>query len=153
MEKTTKNILIFGGLSLAGILVYKMVKGGGAKNKQLVITPTPTPSPNGGGGGGTGDLSPQDETKSKAIANDLFEAMNTCGTYDDKLMTAIGQINSNAMFDAVVRNYGTRTISSEWYCFFNSDITGDLSTCLRSDVSYIDKINDVLQANGVTKTL
>lgn len=145
MEKNIKNILILGGLTVAGLLAYQYVKGGKGNATPTPTPPPPPPPPNNDG------LSPADETKSKAIANDLFEAMNTCGTYDDNLMDAIGRINSNAMFDAVVRNYGTRTISSEWYCIGNSDVTGDLSTCLRSDVGYIDEINDTLRGNGVTK--
>jgi len=146
MEKNIKNILILGGLTVAGLLTYQYVKGGKG-NSILTPTPPPPPPPPPNNGG----LSAADETKSKAIANDLFEAMNTCGTYDDNLRDAIGRINSDAMFDAVVRNYGTRTVSSEWYCAFNSDVTGDLSTCLRSDVGYIDEINDILRSNGVTK--
>lgn len=154
MEAKTKKLLFAGGVVVAAFVAYKVIKGGKK-------TPAPNPNPNNGGGGGgnpnpnpTG-LTPAEITLAQEIANDCYEAMNTCGTYESTITSALGKIKSNAMFDEVVKQYGTRTISSEWYCAFNSDFTGDLSSSLRSELSsgIMEDINNALAANGVTKTL
>jgi len=148
LDKNIKKILFAGGIIVAGILVLQIIK----KKKNVVVLPNQNPNPN---PNPNPQLSQADITKAKKIANDVFEGMNTCGTNEGKILTALALINSNAMFDEVVFQYGTRTISSEWYCIGVSDVTGDLSTCLRAELSddYINQINGTLATNGVTKTI
>ena len=64
-------------------------------------------------------------------------------------------IKTNADFDALFSAFGKRTISSGIGNIFVGDFTGDLSECLKDELSedLINEINSTLQANGVTKKI
>lgn len=146
MDKFTKNALFVGGVALAGFIGYNLIKNAG-NPKANGNNPPYTPS--------TPGITAEEDIKSKALANQIFDAMNGCGTNEDAIMSAFSEIRNAMMFQAVVNNYGSRTISSEWWCFGVKSFTGNLSESLRNELSqsYIDQINAMLAQNNISKQI
>jgi hypothetical protein len=136
-----KKIIIWGGaILIGGYLVYKYLKGSGSS----------------GGGGGlglpSGLLSSNQINK---IATDLFDAMDGYGTDEDTINSSFEKIKTDADFDAVVKAFGTRTISSGRGNIFQGDYNGDLIGALKSELSSteIEELNSILQKNKINRTI
>lgn len=104
-----------------------------------------------GRGGGGGENSEIDE-KMLPMANSLFDAMNGYGTGNDRIEKELQKLKSKNEWDALVRAFGTRTISSGTWNVFQSDFTGTLPECLNDelDSSELEKVNQILSKIGVS---
>lgn len=102
-------------------------------------------------GGGGGENSEIDE-KMLPMANSLFDAMNGYGTGEDTIEKELKKLKSKADWDALVRAFGTRTISSGTWNVFQSDFTGTLPECLNDelDSSELESVNQILSKIGVS---
>jgi hypothetical protein len=133
-----KKLIIWGGVILiGGYLVYKYLKGGGSSS---------------GLGSSDGLLSSNQINK---ISTDLFDAMDGYGTEEDTIFSSFEKIKTDADFDAVVKAFGTRTISSGRGNVFQSDYNGDLIGALKNELSSteIEQLNSILQKNKVNRTI
>jgi len=141
MNTKTKNlILVLAVVGVAGYFIFKP--------KKTIINGDDN---SGGDNGGVTTPSQQDLLKYKKIANDLFEAMSGCGTTWSGITGAISKIKSEADWQGVINAYGTRTISSEWWCIGNSNYSGGLEGALRDELSSgeVTDVNKMLSDNGV----
>jgi hypothetical protein len=97
----------------------------------------------GGRGGGA---------KMLPIANAIFDAMNGYGTGNDTIENQLKKLTTKSEWDALVRAFGTRTISSGTWNVFQDDFTGTLSDCLNDelDSSELESVNQILSKIGVS---
>lgn len=104
-----------------------------------------------GRGGGGGENSEIDE-KMLPMANSLFDAMNGYGTGDDTIKKELQKLKSKNDWDALVRAFGTRTISSGTWNVFQKDFTGTLPDCLNDelDSGELADVNTILNKIGVS---
>jgi hypothetical protein len=132
------------------------------KNKTLVTTAVvvalgaaayyfllrPGAGKGGNGGGGSDEI----DQKMLPIANNLFDAMNGYGTSNDDIETELKKIQSKKEWDALVKAFGTRTISSGYWNVFQSDFTGGLVECLQDelDEAETNRANQILSRIGVS---
>jgi hypothetical protein len=86
------------------------------------------------------------------MANKIFDAMDGYGTGNTTIETELKKLKSKSDWDALVRAYGTRTISSGIGNIFVSDFTGDLPACLNDelDSDELEDANEILNKIGVT---
>lgn len=143
MKKETLNGVIAGGIILAiGLGAYLVFK----QKKQP--QPLPTPDPFGGGGDSGGGSS----LNYSQMADTLYDAMDGYGTGNTTIETELKKLKSRYDWEALVRAYGTRTISSGWGNIFQSDFTGTLPQCLNDelDSSELADVNTILNKIGVT---
>ena len=135
-----KKIIIWGAILIGGYLVYKYLKGSGSSV--------------GGGGLGlaSGLLSSSQINK---IVTDLFDAMDGYGTDESTINSSFDKIKTDADFDAVVKAFGTRTISSGSLNVFQGDYNGDLIGALKSELTSteIEELNSILQKNKINRTI
>lgn len=106
----------------------------------------------GAGKGGNGGGSSEIDQKMLPIANNLFDAMNGYGTGNDAIETELKKIQSKNEWDALVKAFGTRTISSGYWNVFQSDFTGGLVECLQDelDEAETNRANQILSRIGVS---
>lgn len=132
------------------------------KNKTLVTTAVvvalgaaayyfllrPGAGKGGNGGGGSDEI----DQKMLPIANNLFDAMNGYGTANDDIETELKKIQSKKEWDALVKAFGTRTISSGNWNVFQSDFTGGLVECLQDELDEAEttRVNQILSKIGVS---
>lgn len=104
-----------------------------------------------GRGGGGGENSEIDE-KMLPMANSLFDAMNGYGTGEDTIKKELQKLKSKNEWDALVRAFGTRTISSGTWNVFQKDFTGTLPDCLNNelDSGELADVNTILNKIGVS---
>lgn len=128
-----------------GLIATLVVVGLGAAAYFLFLR-----NKNGRGGGG-GENSEIDE-KMLPMANSLFDAMNGYGTGEDTIKKELQKLKSKDDWDALVRAFGTRTISSGTWNVFQSDFTGTLPDCLNDelDSSELESVNQILSKIGVS---
>lgn len=102
----------------------------------------------GGGGGSNAEL----DAKMLPMANAIFDAMNGYGTGNDAIENQLEKLTSKSEWDALVRAFGTRTISSGMWNIFQADFTGDLVSCLNDelDSSELERANQILSKIGVS---
>jgi hypothetical protein len=141
MTIDNKKLVTWGVILVGGYLVYRFVIKGSIANAS---------STSDGGGGGVISAS-----QINKMANDIFNAMDGYGTDEDTILVIFQKVKTDSDFDALVRAFGSRTISSGSGNIFVSDFTGDLSSCLRDELSpsWIDDINAALQRNGVSRSI
>lgn len=140
-----KKLITLGVVLVGGFLVYKyLIKGKGNSNS-------------GGTGGGTtpGGSGQLSANTIKKMADDIYDAMDGYGTDEDTILSTFEKIKTDADFDALVKAYGTRTLSSGAGNIFMSDYNGDLSGALHDELSsgWITDINNALQRNGVNRSV
>jgi hypothetical protein len=147
MDKQTKKVLIFGGLAIAVILGYKFLN-----KKADTSSSYPGGSNDGGGGGNSGGDNAANDLRLKGMANDLFDAMNQCGTDEVVIKDILAQVQSEQDFQGLIAAYGQKTVSSPYWCVGVSDFTGGLLGALKSELGSgdIKTINVMLQLKGVT---
>jgi len=145
MTKKTK-IIIFSSLALVGIL-YVATKGKGNSNS----------GGQGGGGNGNGGSGGLDVN---LLANDLFTAMEGCGTAWDNgdsggVTGIMKSLKSDSDFDALSMAFGQRTIHACKIAFWSDDFTGNMVECLKDELddSETAEINDILASNGITRKI
>lgn len=99
-----------------------------------------------GGGASTSDLD------FLSMANKIFDAMDGYGTGNTTIETELKKLKSKADWDALVRAYGTRTISSGSFNIFQSDFTGTLPEALNDelDSSELQRANEILNKIGAS---
>jgi hypothetical protein len=92
------------------------------------------------------------DQKMLPIANNLFDAMDGYGTGNDTIETELKKIKSKQEWDSLVRAFGTRTISSGTWNFFQSDFTGGLVECLQNELDSGEtaRVNQILSRIGVS---
>jgi hypothetical protein len=146
MDNKNKKLLTWAAVLVGGYVVYKAIQSSNAKKLQSGYPYSP--DPNGGGVITT-------TFNASKTATEIFNAMDGYGTDESAIVAAFNKVKSDADFDALVRAFGVRTISSGSGNIFVSDFTGDLSECLNDELSsyWIDDINSSLQKKGVTKTI
>ena len=103
----------------------------------------------GGGGESGGEASNVDFL---AMANKIFDAMDGYGTGNTTIETELKKLKSKSDWDALVRAYGTRTISSGTGNIFVSDFTGTLPEALNDelDTSELTRANEILNKIGAS---
>jgi hypothetical protein len=148
MKKETLNGVIAGSVILALGMVAYLVFNKKDRNPSP-MPPNPNPDPFGGANGEGGNVSNLDYRK---IADNLFDAMDGYGTGNNTIETELKKLKSKSDWDALVRAYGTRTISSGIGNIFVSDFTGDLPACLNDelDSDELEDANEILNKIGVT---
>ena len=105
-----------------------------------------------GRGGGGGGVTDELDAKMLPIANAIFDAMNGYGTGNDTIENQLKKLTTKSEWDALVRAFGTRTISSGTWNVFQDDFTGTLSDCLNDelDSDELDDVNEILNKIGVS---
>lgn len=128
-----------------GLIATLVVVGLGAAAYFLFLR-----NKNGRGGGG-GENSEIDE-KMLPMANSIFDAMNGYGTGEDTIKKELQKLKSKNDWDALVRAFGTRTLSSGTWNVFQSDFTGTLPECLNDelDSGELADVNTILNKIGVS---
>lgn len=101
---------------------------------------------NGGSGAGTSDLD------FLSMANKIFDAMDGYGTGNTTIENELKKLKSRSDWDALVRAYGTRTISSGSFNIFQSDFSGTLPEALNDelDSSELQRANEILNKIGAS---
>ena len=129
-----------------GLIATLVVVGLGAAAYFLFLR-----NKDGRGGGGGGENSELNE-QMLPIANAIFDAMNGYGTGNDRIEKELQKLKSKSEWDALVRAFGTRTISSGTWNVFQKDFTGTLSECLNDelDSSELERVNQILSKIGVS---
>lgn len=151
MNKKTRNGLIVAGVIAAAVylMARSKKKGGGGQN--------------GGSGSGQGGNQPGGGLSSTSpglnfiqMANDLFAAMDGCGTnWDDGPANGVtgilGKLNNQRDYAALNEAFGVRTIS----CFLMGGVTGNMESCLRSelDSSELAEVKELLSLKGIQTQL
>jgi hypothetical protein len=140
-----KKLITWGAIALGGYLLYKYFKG----NPTAIFKSGFPYSPDNSGNINTSTFN------SKKGADEIFAAMDGYGTDESAIVGVFNKVKNNTDFDELVRDFGTRTISSGNLNVFQGDFTGDLASCLKNelDSDWINSINSALQRNGVTKTI
>jgi hypothetical protein len=129
-----------------GLIATLVVVGLGAAAYFLFLRNKDGRGSNGGNGGG------EDDNKFLPMANSLFDAMNGYGTGEDTIEKELKKLKSKNDWDALVRAFGTRTLSSGTWNVFQSDFTGTLPECLNDelDSSELESVNQILSKIGVS---
>jgi len=147
---TQKKLFIIGA-SLIGVLaiMYIVKKSKEDKSKS-----------NGNGNGNGENPSPDPEPDPnaptvlpyKAMADELFNAMNGYGTDEAKIYAILNRLQKKPDWSALVSAYGTRKISSGTGNVFVSDFNGNLPDSFKSELSSseIKAVNQILSKIGVT---
>ena len=148
-NKTRNGIIVAAVVAVAGLVAFKLIKG---------KKPSQNGGNNGGGGnnsGGTGgsDTGGGVPLDYQSLANDLFDAMDGYGTYEDDIIEVFEQLRNNNDFDSLKSAFGVRTISSGRGNIFQSDFEGDMIGCLRDELSdsYIADINKILTDKNISR--
>jgi hypothetical protein len=86
----------------------------------------------------------------KVLADKIFTAVDGKGTYEDDIIDVFKSLGNKADFGLLNTSFGTRKVRSG--IWGKSDLTGDLSRVLNSELSQSDikKINTILQSKGST---
>jgi hypothetical protein len=86
----------------------------------------------------------------KVLADKIFTAVDGKGTYEDDIFDVFKSLGNKADFGLLNTSFGTRKVRSG--IWGKSDLTGDLSRVLNSELSQgdIKKINTILQSKGIT---
>lgn len=107
---------------------------------------------NGKGGGGGGGATAELDAKMLPIANAIFDAMDGYGTGNDTIENQLKKLTTKSEWDALVRAFGTRTISSGTLNVFQDEFTGDLVSCLNDelDSGELERVNQILSKIGVS---
>lgn len=148
MDKKTKNGLI--AFAVIGLAAYMLIRS--FKKGSTISTGGST-----AGGGSTGGASNTTPGLNFSImANDMFSAMNGCGTnWDDGagdgVTGVLGKLKNQADYNALKAAYGVRTIT----CLLAPNVTGDIEACLKSelDSSEMAEIKGMLSAKGIQTQL
>jgi hypothetical protein len=147
MEKKTKKTIITA--LVIGVIGYALYKA---------FTPTP-PTNNGGGGngGGTppnGSGTPPNTTQNldfNALANTLFDAFNGVGTKNDVWRSVLIKLKNQADWDALLKAYGTKTITAGWGGFIKTCSDCDLVKSFKSELSSteLEQLNTILKSKNI----
>lgn len=129
-----------------GLIATLVVVGLGAAAYFLFLR-----NKDGRGGRGGGENSELD-AQMLPMANSIFDAMNGYGTGEDTIKKELQKLKSKNDWDALVRAFGTRTLSSGTWNVFQSDFTGTLPECLNDelDSSELESVNQILSKIGVS---
>jgi len=140
-----KKLITWGAVAVGAYVIYMAIQKNKDKKLQSGFPYSPDNS-------GTIITSTFNANKT---ADEIFAAMDGYGTDESAIVSSFNKVKTDADFDALVTAFGTRTISSGSWNILISDFTGDLSACLRDELSsgWISDINNTLQRNGVTKTI
>lgn len=151
-KQTKKAIVAVSIIGIIGYVAYKfwMVKKVGSSyvppSPYVPPTPTPTPTPTGN------DLSLSDIS---LINQDIFNAMDGYGTDEQGILDSFSKLKTNNDFDRLTSSFGVKTISSGAGNIFTSDFTGNLSQCLRNELSeyWITEINKTLASHNIQRSI
>jgi len=148
MNKKTKGLLTVVAIGLGVYLLIKSLK--------------PKSTTGSGGGGTTGGGSTGGGSTTTPglnfiqMANDLFAAMDGCGTnWDDGagdgITGILGKLKTQKDYSALNEAYGVRTVT----CLWTRNTTGNMETCLKSelDKSEIEEVKNLLSAKGIQTQL
>lgn len=140
-----KKLITWGAVAVGGYIIYMAIK----KNKDKKLQSGFPYSPDDSGNVITSTFN------ANKVADEIFDAMDGYGTNESAIVASFNKVKTDADFDALNTAFGTRTISSGTWNILISDFTGDLSACLRDELSsgWINDINSALRRNGVTKTI
>lgn len=148
---TQKRLIQIGGILLVGLTVLYFVR----KSKK-----DESNSNNNNNNGGNGDNpqppSPDPNQPSalpfKAMADELFNAMNGYGTTENKIYEILGRLKKKPDWNALVSAYGTRKLSSGAGNVFVSDFNGNLPDSFKSELSSSEMkaVNQILSKIGVS---
>lgn len=146
MNKKTKGLLTVAAIGLGIYLLFRP-----KKSQSVGGTNTNT----GGGSTGVGSTTTPGLNFIQ-MANDLFAAMDGCGTnWDDGagdgITGILGKLKTQRDYTALNEAFGVRTVT----CFWTRNITGNMETCLKSelDKTEIEEIKQLLMANGIQTQL
>lgn len=146
MKKNQTLITILVALGLGGAL-YFILRGRAGRNDR-----------SGGansGGGGWIDGGGVSNINHLEIANNLFDIFNGYGTTGwgaDDVVAELKKLKTRADWDALVKAYGVRTVSSGMWNIFQSDFTGTLVECMKDELDSSEEadVNDELKRLGVS---
>jgi hypothetical protein len=174
MDNSTKNgIITIAAIGFLGLIAWKLMKnpnpnpmmnggntgggntGGGNTGGGNTSGGGTNDGGNTGGGGGTTTPSDLSSNQIRTIADDIFNAMDGYGTNEDSILADFKKLKTNNDFDNLVNAFGTRTVSSGTGNIFMSDFTGELSACLREELSsgWIADINAALRSNRISRSV
>ena len=142
--KNKKGILALLGIGVAVYIAYNLF----SSKKNTTTPPASSIDPKNIPTG----LTQEQILRYTTMANDLFDAMNHCGTKEERVVEILSGVTSEEDFKNLISIYGIRTLVSEYYCLYMGNFTGNLIESIKSELSdsYITKINNMLASKGVT---
>jgi hypothetical protein len=146
MEAKDKKIWTTLGIIVGGIILYKII--GNYKNKSRSGTPS-------SGGVIVPNVNSTELLRLQRMANQLFDAMNNCGTDNEGVSTVISEVRNQQDWQNLITAYGTRTLTSQWWCVGVSEFTGNLPSSIKKEMSSseVTNLNSILSSKGVTTTI
>ncbi len=139
---------VLAGIGITGFLVYKGVKNYNAKRDSKAQVNAAEDDLAGLIKNGVKPT--LSNSQLQLISNNLFTAMNGYGTNEDAVIHEFAKINNEADMLALIKTYGTKTLSSGSY---NPapNFTGSLTAALAEELSdtYIAALNGLLSRKGI----